>query len=252
MFIFSPLDQFEVTNLLSINAPILGNFNLSLTNLGFYTIITFIIIISFHYLANNNFALVPNSYSIALESIYATIHNIVRSQIGERNESYLPFIYSLFFFILIGNLISNVPYNFALTSSIILCLGFSFTIFIGVTILALFRHGVKFFAFFVPEGCPIALVPALVLIELLSYVARAFSLGVRLFANIVAGHSLLKILSTFLFKLFSQSTIIFIATLIPFVLFLAIVGLEIGVSFIQSYVFTLLTASYIKDAEDLH
>jgi len=146
----------------------------------------------------------------------------------------------------------HAPYNFALTSSIIVCLGLSFTIFIGVTILALFKHNIKFFSYFVPQGCPLALVPALVLIELLSYVARAFSLGVRLFANLTAGHTLVKILSTFLFKLFNHSITIFFVTLIPFALFLAILGLEIAVSFIQSYVFTLLVAFYIKDAIDLH
>jgi F-type H+-transporting ATPase subunit a len=155
MTIYSPLDQFEVTNLLSFNAPILGNFNISLTNLGLYCIIAFTIIIGLHYFANNNFALVPSSYSIALEGIYNTIHSMVKNQIGERNEAYLPFIYSLFFFVLIGNLISNVTYNFALTSSVIVCLGISITIFIGVTILAVVKHKLTFFAYFLPEGCPL-------------------------------------------------------------------------------------------------
>ena len=155
MIVYSPLDQFEVINLLSFNAPLLGNFNLSLTNLVFYCILTFILILGIHHFSNNNFALVPSSYSIALESIYATIHSMVRNQIGERNEAYLPFIYSLFFFVLIGNLISNVTYNFALTSSVIVCLGISITIFIGVTILAVVKHKLTFFAYFLPEGCPL-------------------------------------------------------------------------------------------------
>jgi F-type H+-transporting ATPase subunit a len=177
---------------------------------------------------------------------------MVKSQIGSSNERYLPFIYSLFFFILISNLVGNVPYNFAIATSVIVSLGLSFTIFIGVTILGIARHRLHFFAFFVPAGTPGALVPLLVLIEFISYIARAFSLGVRLFANLVAGHALLKILSGLLAKLFLAGILVAVATLVPFAIFTALVGLEIAVSFIQAYVFSLLTCSYLKDAIDLH
>jgi F-type H+-transporting ATPase subunit a len=249
---FSPLDQFETYSLFSLSAPIFGNINISLTNFGLYALLVFIIIVRLHSLSNNNFALVPSSYSIAFEGIFATIQNIVRNQIGENKEVYLPFIYSLFLFILISNLLSNVAYNFAITSSAILCVGLSVTVFLGVTILALNKHGIKFFSFFVPAGCPLGLVPLLVLIELISYLARAVSLGLRLFANLVAGHTLMAILSSFLYNLFTSSIIIFVVTLIPFTIFLGIMGLELAVSFIQAYVFTLLVSSYIKDAEYLH
>ena len=177
---------------------------------------------------------------------------MVKNQIGSNHEKYLPFIYSLFFFILIGNLVSNVPYSFAITASVIVCLGLSFTIFIGVTILSLSKHGLKFFSYFIPSGTPLALVPLLVLIEVVSYLARALSLGIRLFANLTAGHTLLKILSTFLYQLFSASLIIAVLTLIPFAIFIGLIGLELAVSFIQSFVFCLLVCSYIKDAIDLH
>lgn len=249
---FSPLDQFETISLFSFSAPVLGNFNLSLTNLGLYTLIIFSIVVGFHYFANNNFALVPSSYSIAFEGLFATISAIVRNQIGENKELYIPLIYSLFIFILFSNLVSNVAYNFAVTSSVIVCLGLSVTIFLSVTVLAVKNHGIKFFSFFVPAGCPLGLVPLLVLIELVSYLARAVSLGLRLFANIVAGHTLLAILSSFLFKLFTASVLLFFVTLIPFALFIAIMGLEVAVSFIQAYVFSLLVCSYIKDAIYLH
>jgi F-type H+-transporting ATPase subunit a len=250
--VFSPLDQFETYSLFSFTAPILGNFNISLTNLGLYTIIVFTIIVGLHAFSNNNFALVPSSYSVAFEALFATIQSIVKNQIGENKEVYIPLIYSLFIFVLISNLISNVAYNFAVTSSVIFCLGLSVTIFFGVTVLALTKHGVKFFSFFVPAGCPLGLVPLLVLIEAVSYLARAVSLGLRLFANIVAGHTLMAILSSFLFKLFTSSLLIFVITLIPFTVFLGIMGLELAVSFIQAYVLTLLVSSYIKDAEYLH
>src|SRR6266576_3408442 len=168
IFILSPLSQFEVTSLIGINIPLFGYFNIALSNL------------------------IPNKWSISFESSFASLSSMVREQIGSHNEVYLPFIYSLFFFILVGNLISNVPYSFAVTASGVVSLGLSFTIFIGVTILVFYINGIKLFSFFVPAGTPLGLVHLLVLIELVSYLARSFSLGVRLFANIVAGHTLLK------------------------------------------------------------
>jgi F-type H+-transporting ATPase subunit a len=251
-YINSPLSQFEVTNLIGINAPILGHFNIILTNLALYAFFIFLVVIGLHYFGNNESKLIPNKWSISLESSYASVSTMVREQIGSESEKYFPFIYSLFFFILIGNLISNVPYSFALTASGIVSLGLSFTIFIGVTILALSIHGIKFFSYFIPAGTPLGLVPLLVLIELISYLARAFSLGVRLFANITAGHTLLKILSTYLFKLFTGSVLVAIITLIPFAIFLVLIGLEIAVSLIQAFVFSLLVCSYLKDAIELH
>ena len=248
----SPLEQFEVTSFININAPLLGYFNIALTNLGLYTLLTLVLVIGLHTLGNNNTKLIPNGWSLSLETSHASILNMVKSQIGTSNERYLPFIYSLFFFILISNLIGNVPYGFAVGTSVIVSLGLSFTIFFGVTILGLSKHGITFFSFFVPAGTPVALVPLLVLIEFISYIARAFSLGVRLFANLVAGHALLKILSGLLAKLFLAGVLVAVATLVPFAIFVALIGLEIAVSFIQAYVFCLLTCSYLKDAIDLH
>ena len=246
----SPLEQFEVTNLLGINSPFFGFFHINLTNLALYSILVLAIILSIHYLSNNENKLVPSKWSIAIESIYASINSMVREQLGK--EVYYPFIYSLFFFILIANLCGNVPYSFTITTSIMVSIGLSFTILVAVTILGLSIHKLKFFSYFVPSGTPLALVPLLVLIELVSYLARAFSLGIRLFSNMLGGHTLMKILSSFLYKMFSASFIVAILTIIPFALFLGIMLLEIGVSFIQAYVFTILTCSYIKDAIELH
>jgi len=252
IFVLSPLSQFEVTSLVGINIPLLGYFNIALTNLALYTCFILLIVLGLHFYGNNESNLIPNKWSISFESSFASLSSMVREQIGSHNEVYLPFIYSLFFFILVGNLISNVPYSFAVTASGVVSLGLSFTIFIGVTILAFYIHGIKFFSFFVPAGTPLGLVPLLVLIELVSYLARSVSLGVRLFANIVAGHTLLKILSTYLYQLFTGSIIVAVITLIPFVIFLALIGLELAVSLIQAFVFTLLVCSYIKDAIELH
>jgi F-type H+-transporting ATPase subunit a len=246
----SPLEQFEVTSLLGINAPIFGYLNITLTNLALYSALIFFLIISLHYMGNNNIKLLSSKWSILLESLFASINSMVREQIGK--EIYLPFIYSLFFFILIANLTGNIPYSYTITSSLIVSIGLSVTIFIGVTLLGLVTHKLHFFAYFIPSGTPLALVPMLVLIELISYISRAGSLGIRLFANIVAGHTLLKILSTFLYQMFSGSIIIAILTIIPFSIFITLIGLELAVSIIQAYIFSLLVCSYIKDALELH
>ena len=177
---------------------------------------------------------------------------MVREQIGSHSEEYFPLVYSVFFFIIIANLTGNVPYNFTIGTSIIVSLGISITVFIAVTVIGLTKHKLTFFSFFIPAGTPLLLTPILTLIELVSYFARAFSLGVRLLANLAAGHSLLKILSTFLLQMFSASVIVAVLTLIPFAIFMALIGLELAVSFIQSYVFCILTCSYIRDAIELH
>lgn len=190
----SPLEQFETTNFISLTAPILGDFVISLTNVGFYTLLVLALGIGYHAASANNhlsvsggYRVVPSKWSLSLESSYATLHSLVKEQIGSKNEIYVPFIYSLFFFVVLANLVGNVPYSFAFTSSAIVAMGLSVMIFLGVTILGFMRHGIHFFSFFVPAGTPLALVPLLALIELISYFARAFSLGVRLFSNIVAG-----------------------------------------------------------------
>lgn len=252
IFINSPLEQFEVTPFISVTAPILGNFNLSLTNLGFYALLTVFLVIGLHIVASNSYSLIPSKWSIALESAYASVHAMVSSNIGDRNEVYVPFVYSLFFFVLIANLNGNIPYGFTVTTSLIVSIGLSVMLFLGVTILSLTKHGLHFFAFFIPSGTPLGLVPLLVLIELISYFARAVSLGVRLFSNMMAGHTLLKILSTFLAQLFSASIVVAIITLIPFAIFVALIGLEIAVSLIQAYVFCILVCSYLRDAIELH
>lgn len=250
--IWSPLDQFEIVSYITLSIPIVGQNSISINNLNIYAIIIIILIFNLHFQSDNNYRLVPSHWSVAIESIYTSVHNTVQNQIGENNEIYTPFIYSLFLFILFANLNGNIPYGYTITTSAITSIGISVIIFLSVTIIALYLHNIKFFSYFVPEGTPLGLVFLLVLIELVSYLARAVSLGVRLFSNIVAGHTLLKILSTFLTQLFTSGVITSILTLIPFAIFVGLVGLEIAVSFIQSYVFIVLVCSYIKDAIQLH
>ncbi len=251
-YISSPLDQFEIRNLISLQAPVLANMQISLTNIGFYLVISLLIALMLTRLANNSNKTVSNSWSINQESLYTTINNLVISQISAKGQIYFPFIYSLFIFILINNLLGMIPYSFASTSHFILTFSLSFSIVLGATILGFQKHGFKFFSLFVPSGCPLALLPILVLIEALSYAARCVSLGLRLAANILSGHMLLNILSGFIYNILTSGLLFFIIGLIPLAFVVALCGLELGIAFIQSYVFTILTASYLKDSLYLH
>ena len=252
-YITSPLDQFEIRNLLSLNAPILGNLSFSLTNIALYLTIAGYLVFVISLLSNNNNKVVPNAWSISQESIYATVHSIVVGQINEKNgQIYFPFIYVLFVFILVNNLIGMVPYSFASTSHFVLTFSLSFTVVLGATILGLSKHGLKFFSLFVPSGCPLGLLPLLVLIEFISYLARNVSLGLRLAANILSGHMLLNILSGFTYNIMTSGFLFIFLGLFPLAFIIAFSGLELGIAFIQAQVFVVLSCSYIKDALELH
>lgn len=249
----SPLDQFIIRNLFSFKADLLANIQISLTNIGLYLIlVTFIIFVMYTVATNYNLS-IPNSWSISQESIYSTIYSIVVNQINaNKGQMFFPFISALFIYILINNLVGMVPYSFAPTSHFILTFSISFTVVIGATLLGFYIHNLKFFSLFVPSGCPLGLLPLLVLIEFISYLARNVSLGLRLAANILSGHMLLNILGGFTYNIMSSGFIYFFLGLIPLVFIIAFAGLEIGIAFIQAQVFVVLSASYIKDALDLH
>ena len=163
LLICSPLDQFEIRNLFSIDTPLLANINLSITNISFYLTIAGLFSFFVSILATNNSIIIPNKWSLSQESLYATIHSIVVNQINSRNgQAYFPFMYTLFIFILINNLIGMVPYSFASTSHFILTFSLSFTVVLGATVLGFKEHGLKFFSLFVPAGCPLGLLPLFV------------------------------------------------------------------------------------------
>jgi F-type H+-transporting ATPase subunit a len=227
--------------------------HLSITNIGFYLTLSVLIILALNIIATNYNKIISNKWSISQESMYVTIHNIVINQINStKGQIYFPFIYVLFIFILINNLIGMIPYSFASTSHFILTFSISFTIVLGATLLGFQQHGITFFSLFVPAGCPINLLPLLVLIEFISYLARNISLGLRLAANILSGHMLLNILSGFTYNIITSGFIFFILGIIPISFIIAFSGLELGIAFIQAQVFVVLSSSYIKDALDLH
>jgi F-type H+-transporting ATPase subunit a len=178
---------------------------------------------------------------------------MVVNQINEKKgQLYFPFIYGLFMFVLINNLIGMVPYSFASTSHVILTFALSFTIVLGATILGFREHSINFFSLLVPAGCPLAMLPLLVLIEFISYLTRNISLGLRLAANIFSGHMLLNILSWFTYNIMNSGFVYFFLALLPLAFIIAFSGLELAIAFIQAQVFAVLSCSYIKDALDLH
>lgn len=252
-FNHNPLDQFEIRDLISLNSSLLENMQFSLTNIALYLIIASIISFYFHIFTDNNLKLLSSKWSIGTETIYDTVNNIVVNQINKaKGQRYFPFMYVLFIFILINNLIGITPYSFASTSHFILTFSLSFSIVLGATILGLHIHTWKFFSLFVPAGCPLALLPLLVLIEFISYLARNVSLGLRLAANILSGHMLLNILSGFTYNIMTSNFIYFFVGILPLSFIIAFAGLELAIAFIQAQVFVVLSSSYIKDALDLH
>lgn len=250
---FNPLDQFEIRDLVSLDVSFLNNIHISLTNIAAYILVASGVTLFVHQYTNNDSNLLSSKWSLSIETIYDTVNNIVVNQINEKKgQEYFPFIYVLFVFILVNNLIGLTPYSFASTSHFIMAFSLSFSIVIGATIMGLRKHGFEFFSFFVPAGCPLALLPLLVIIEFISYIARNISLGLRLAANVLAGHMLLNILSGFTYNIMTSNIFYFFIGLLPLTFIIAFAGLELAIAFIQAQVFVVLSSSYIKDALDLH
>lgn len=253
MQIYTPLDQFNITTFLSISTPIIDLSALNITVFSLYIVIVIGIIYNIFKLSLNNNRIIGSNWFISIESLFHTILNMVKGQIGgSAYGKYVPLVFTLFIFILVANLIGMIPYSFALSSHLVFVISTSLMLWLGVTILGLETHKWVFFSLFVPGGTPLVLVPVLVLIELLSYCARAISLGLRLSANTLSGHLLMVILASLVFNLMAINYITFIFGIIPLLGIFAIVCLEFAIACIQAYVFCILTSSYIKDAVYLH
>jgi len=251
--IHNPLEQFEIVKFIAMEGPLFGYFQIGLTNIGFYLLLASLFLILLHLLYNREGVLgLGNTLMLCMESLFGFVLQLVKNQVGPTGQPYFPALYSLFLFILFLNLIGLIPYSMTATAHFVLTLGFSVTIILGVTILGFHRHGLHFFSLFVPAGTPLPLVPMLVLIESVSYLARAISLGVRLSANMIAGHILLHLIASFSWKFITGSLLGFLLAPVPLILLSLLFGLEIGVAIIQAFVFVLLTCSYINDAISLH
>ncbi len=238
----SPLEQFEVKTIVPIE---IGGIDISFTNSSLMMVIALVLGGGVVAMAASRGAIIPGRFQSVAELLYEFIAGIIRETIGAEGRRYFPIIFTLFLFILIGNMLGMVPYSFTFTSHIVVTFVLALTVFVGVTILGFVRHGFHFFSFFVPPGAPVWMWPLLIPIEVISYLSRPISLSVRLFANMLAGHMLLKVIAGFVVAMG-------LLGIIPLVVVVAITGLEILIAFLQAYVFTILTCLYIKDALDLH
>jgi len=198
-------------------------------------------------------AIIPGRIQALAESGYEFVHGIVEGQVGHEGKRYFPFVFSIFMFVLFGNMLGLLPYAFTFTSHIAVTFALAALVFVVVTVVALAIHGTHFFGYFFPEGAPKALAPLIIPIEVISYLSRPISLSVRLFANMVAGHVMLKVFATFVVMIGSAAGVLgLIGAVLPMAMNVALVGFEILVAFLQAYVFAILTSIYLHDAVHLH
>ncbi|XP_075514225.1 ATP synthase subunit a-like [Primulina tabacum] len=254
--ITSPLDQFEIISWIPIE---IGDLYLSFTNSSLFMLLTLsLVLLLFHFVTKKGGGkLVPNAWQSLVELLYDFVLNLVNEQIGGLSgnvkQKYFPCISVTLTFSLFRNLQGMIPYSFTVTSHFLITFGLSFSLFIGITIVGFQRNGLHFLSFSLPAGVPLPLAPFLVLLELISYCFRALSLGIRLFANMMAGHSLVKILSGFTWTMLCMNDLFyFIGDLGPLFIVLALTGLELGVAISQAHVSTISICIYLNDATNLH
>jgi F-type H+-transporting ATPase subunit a len=197
-------------------------------------------------------AIVPGRLQSLAEASYEFIENLVVSQVGHEGKRFFPFVFALFMFVLFGNLLGMLPFAFTFTSHIAVTFALAMMVFILITLVGIVLHGWHFFSYFMPAGVPLWLAPVIVPIEIISYLSRPVSLSVRLFANMLAGHAILKVFASFIVMIGGAGVLGFIGAAIPLSLTIAMVGFEIMVAFLQAYVFAMLTSIYLHDAVHLH
>jgi len=239
----SPLAQFEIKTLVDINV---AGIDASFTNSSLFMVLTVATVTLFLVGGMRRSALVPGRWQSMAELSYVFIANMLKDTVGSEGRPYFPFVFTIFMFVLVGNMWGMMPYSFTFTSHIAVTFAMAFFIFVGVTLIAIAKHKLHFLAFFMPPGVPLYMAPLLVPIEIISYLSRPISLSVRLFANMLAGHTLLKVFAGFIISLGIA------AGWLPFVFVVALTGLEFVIAFLQAFVFTILTCLYLNDALHLH
>ena len=240
----NPMHQF---NVYKIGPEIkINGIDLSFTNSSLFMLISGILISLFLLLGTKDRKIIPGKFQLISEMLYNFISKMISDTAGKKAKPYFSFIFSLFIFVLFCNMVGMLPYSFTVTSHIIVTLAFAMFIFVGVTILGFVIHGFKYLKIFVPSGVPMVLLPIIMIIEIISYLSRPVSLSVRLFANMMAGHTMLKVFGGFVISLG------LVAGWLPLTFSVALTGLEILVAFLQAYVFAILTCIYLNDALNLH
>ena len=240
----NPMHQFNVYR---IGPEIsLGNVDISFTNASLFMVISALAIISVFFAGTKRKAIVPTKIQLLTELSYTLVSKMISDTAGSKAKPYFPFIFSLFMFVLFCNMLGMLPYSFTVTSHIIVTFALAAVIFIGVTIIGFVNHGVGYLKLFIPSGVPVFLLPLIVIIEIISYLSRPVSLSVRLFANMMAGHTMLKVFGGFVISLG------IIGGWLPLSFTVALTGLEILIAFLQAYVFAILTCIYLNDALNLN
>ncbi len=237
-----PLDQFKIEPILPLH---IGGVDASFTNSALFMTATVVLISALVILGSRKTEMVPGRWQSLGEMAYEFIANMIDETVGKEGQEYFPFVFSLFMFILFGNVLGLIPYGFTFTSHIIVTFALASLVFIGVTIIGIVRHGFHFLSLFVPHGVPKVLLLLLVPIEVLSYFIRPFTLSIRLFANMLAGHTMLAIFGGFV-------AAIGLLGIIPLGVDVLLIFLELLVAVLQAYVFTILTCLYLRDAIYLH
>lgn len=237
-----PLAQFMIQKIIPLKV---GGVDVSFTNSSLAMVAAVLVVSFLLVFSMRRGALVPGRWQIVAEMTYEFIANMIRDNVGQEGRRYFPFIFTLFTFVLAGNIIGMIPYSFTFTSHIAVTFGLAIVVFIGVTLIGFIKNGVKFFGFFLPHGVPWFLAWLIIPIEILSYLSRPVSLSLRLFANMTAGHTMMKVFAGFIFLLGA-------AGVAPLVMVVALTGLELIIAFLQAYVFTILTCVYLNDALHMH
>lgn len=237
-----PLHQFQIQPIIPIEV---AGIDLSFSNASLFMVLGAVLTVAFMSIGLSRRALIPGRWQSASESIYEFIANMLREQTGAKGREFFPFVFTLFMVVLMGNLLGMIPYSFTYTSHIIVTFTLAIVVFLLVTILGFVKHGLHFLSFFAPSGIPLPLLFLVVPIELVAYLSRPISLSVRLFANMMAGHMILKVFAGF-------AVMMGVAGVLPLILITLLTGFEFLIAFIQAYVFAVLTCVYLKDALELH
>ena len=239
----SPIAQFEIKALAGPGGEDLAFY--SFTNSSLFMLIGVVGVLFLLSFGMRRGALVPSRWQSLSEISYEFVANLIRDNVGQEGRKYFPFIFTIFMFVLAGNMLGMIPYSFTYTSHIVVTFAMAAVVFVGVTVIGFAKHGLHFLHFFLPSGVPAILAPLLIPIEVLSYFTRPVSLALRLFANMTAGHTMLKVFAGFIAPLG-------VVGIVPLALVTALTGLEFIIAFLQAYVFTILSCVYLNDALHMH
>jgi F-type H+-transporting ATPase subunit a len=240
-----PISQFQISKIVPIE---IGGLDLSFTNSSAFMVATVALAGGFLYLTTSNRGLVPSRAQSVAEMSYEFVANMLRDAAGTQGMRFFPLVFSLFMFVLVANLLGMFPYFFTVTSHIIVTFSLAVLVIGTVLFYGFYKHGLKFLGLFAPAGVPKALLPLVVTIEIISFFSRPISLSVRLFASMLAGHITLKVFAGFIVSLGSLGAIGVAGAVLPLLMTVALTGLELLISFIQAYVFAILTCMYLNDA----